>query len=173
LRAAQVLGLAPAAFERGIAEAEWPARMQRLAHGKLAALVPAGAELWVDGAHNTAGGRAIANALADLEERVSRPVILVVGMLSTKDCEGFLRNFAGLAQRIVAVPIPQQEKSMPPGGIAQAARAAGIPAQESDDLTSALAAIRGYGMAPAPRILITGSLYLAGHVLAVNGTAPT
>jgi dihydrofolate synthase/folylpolyglutamate synthase len=177
LRAAQVIGqvfgLAPAAFERGIAEAEWPARMQRLAHGRLATLVAEGAELWVDGGHNTAGGRVIASVLADLEERVSRPLILVVGMLSTKDCDGFLRNFAGLAQRIVAVPIPHQDKSMPPEAIAEAARAVGIPAQASDELTSALAAIRGYGMAPAPRILITGSLYLAGHVLAANGTAPT
>jgi dihydrofolate synthase/folylpolyglutamate synthase len=173
LRAAQMFGLAPAAFERGIAEAEWPARMQRLAQGRLATLVPEGAELWVDGGHNTAGGRAIANVLADLEERVSRPLILVVGMLSTKDCEGFLRNFAGLAQRIVAVPIPHQDKGMPPDAIAEAARAVGIPAQASDDLTSALAEIRGYGMAPAPRILITGSLYLAGHVLAANGTTPT
>ena len=173
LRAAEIFALAPAAFERGIAEAEWPARMQRLAHGRLATLVPEGAELWVDGGHNTAGGRAIANVLADLEERVSRPLILVVGMLSTKDCDGFLRNFAGLAQRIVAVPIPDQDKSMPPEGIVETARAVGIPAQASDDLTSALAAIRGYGMAPAPRILITGSLYLAGHVLAANGTTPT
>jgi len=173
LRAAEIFALAPAAFERGIAEAEWPARMQRLAQGKLAKLVPEGAELWVDGGHNTAGGRAIANVLADLEERVSRPLILVVGMLSTKDCEGFLRNFAGLAQRIVAVPIPEQDKSTPPEAIAEAARAVGIPAQGAEDLTSALAAIRGYGMAPPPRILITGSLYLAGHVLAANGTTPT
>src|SRR5262252_5871701 len=97
LRAVGNLKLPAAAFETGIAKAEWPARMQRLAHGRLAALCPPGSELWLDGSHNADGGRAIANALADLEERVSRPLVLVVGMLSTKDGESFLRNFAGLA----------------------------------------------------------------------------
>jgi len=173
LRSVDAFALAPAAFERGIAAAEWPARMQRLAQGALAKLVPAGAELWLDGGHNIDGGRAVADALADLEERVPRPLILVIGMLSTKDCGGFLSNFAGLAQRIVAVPIPAQEKSMPADAIAEAARTVGIPAQTSTDIKSALAIIYSYALAPPPRILITGSLYLAGAVLAANGTPPT
>ena len=173
LRSVDAFALAPAAFERGIAAAEWPARMQRLAQGALAKLVPAGAELWLDGGHNIDGGRAVADALADLEERVPRPLILVIGMLSTKDCGGFLSNFAGLAQRIVAVPVPEQEKSMPAEGIAQAARTVGIPAQSSTDIKSALAIICSYALAPPPRILITGSLYLAGAVLTANGTPPT
>ena len=173
LRSVDAFALAPAAFERGIAAAEWPARMQRLAQGALAKLVPAGAELWLDGGHNIDGGRAVADALADLEERVPRPLILVIGMLSTKDCGGFLSNFAGLAQRIVAVPIPEQEKSMPADGIADAARTVGIPAQSSTDIKSALAIICSYALAPPPRILITGSLYLAGAVLTANGTPPT
>jgi dihydrofolate synthase/folylpolyglutamate synthase len=172
LRAVPSLTLAPAAFESGIAKADWPARMQRLSQGRLAAFTPQGGELWLDGGHNADGGRAIANALADLEERVSRPLVLVVGMLSTKDCESFLRNFAGLALRIVAVPIPRQEKSFPADTIAAAARAVGIPAQSSSDFEAALAAIGGFELDPAPRILITGSLYLAGAVLAANGTAP-
>jgi len=173
LRSVDAFALAPAAFERGIAAAEWPARMQRLAQGALAKLVPAGAELWLDGGHNIDGGRAVADALADLEERVPRPLILVIGMLSTKDCGGFLSNFAGLAQRIVAVSIPEQEKSMPADGIAEAARTVGIPAQSSTDIKSALAIICSYALAPPPRILITGSLYLAGAVLTANGTPPT
>jgi dihydrofolate synthase / folylpolyglutamate synthase len=172
LRAVGELKLAAAAFETGIAKAEWPARMQRLAHGRLAALCPAGSELWLDGSHNADGGRAIANALADLEERVSRPLVLVVGMLSTKDGESFLRNFAGLARRIVAVAIPGQEKSFSAEAIADAAHAVGIPAQSADDVEAALAAIGRFGLAPPPRILITGSLYLAGAVLAANGTPP-
>src|SRR5262249_34293331 len=77
LRAIDDLKLVPQAFEVGIAKADWPARMQRLAQGSLAALIPAGGELWLDGGHNADGGRAIANALADLEERVSRPLVLV------------------------------------------------------------------------------------------------
>ena len=172
LRAVGALKLPATAFEAGITKADWPARMQRLAHGRLAALCPPGGELWLDGGHNADGGRAIDNALADLEERVSRPLVLVVGMLSTKDCESFLRNFAGLARRVVAVPIPGQEKSFPPDAVADAACAVGIPAHSADDVEAALAAIGRFGLEPPPRILIAGSLYLAGAVLAANGTPP-
>ena len=90
------LKLPSAAFEAGMIRVDWPARMQRLSHGRLVALLPPESELWLDGGHNADGGRAIAEALADLEERVSRPLVLIVGMLSTKDSEGFLRNFSGL-----------------------------------------------------------------------------
>src|SRR5262245_5572056 len=146
--------------------------MQRLAQGRLAALCPPGSELWLDGSHNADGGRAVANALADLEERVSRPLVLVVGMLATKDCQSFLRNFAGLARRIVAVPIPGQEKSFPAATIADAARVVGIPAQTADNVETALAAIGRFGLHPPPRILVAGSLYLAGAVLSANRTPP-
>jgi dihydrofolate synthase / folylpolyglutamate synthase len=172
LRALGELELPAAAFETGIAKADWPARMQRLTQGRLAAVAPPGSELWLDGGHNADGGRAIANALADLEERVSRPLVLVVGMLSTKDCESFLKNFAGLARRIVAVPIPHQEKSFPAAVIADVARAVGIPAQSSEDLGAAFAVIGRFELEAPPRILITGSLYLAGAVLNANGTPP-
>jgi dihydrofolate synthase/folylpolyglutamate synthase len=172
LRSVRELAPAPAAFETGIAKAEWPARMQRLAQGALAALIPSGGELWLDGGHNADGGRAIANALADLEERVSRPLVLVVGMLATKDCESFLRNFTGLARRIVAVPIPHQDKSLSADAIADIARNVGIPAQSGADLASALAAIGRFDLDPPPRVLITGSLYLAGAVLGANGMSP-
>ncbi|HYZ45829.1 MAG TPA: folylpolyglutamate synthase/dihydrofolate synthase family protein [Xanthobacteraceae bacterium] len=172
LRAVEGLRIPPGAFEVGIAKADWPARMQRLAPGRLTALCPPGSELWLDGGHNTEGGRAVANALADLEERVSRPLVLVIGMLSTKDCENFLKNFAGLARRVVAVPVPGQEKSFPAAVIAEAARAVGIPAQSADDVETALEAIGRFGLEPAPRILIAGSLYLAGAVLSANGTPP-
>jgi dihydrofolate synthase / folylpolyglutamate synthase len=172
LRAIGDLKVPAVAFETGVAKADWPARMQRLTQGRLAALSPTGSELWLDGGHNADGGRAIANALADLEERVSRPLVLVVGMLATKDCESFLRNFTGLARRIVAVPIPHQEKSLPADTIADVARAVGIPAQTGDDLESVLAAIRRFQLEAPPRILITGSLYLAGEVLRQSGVLP-
>ncbi|MGH6664032.1 MAG: bifunctional folylpolyglutamate synthase/dihydrofolate synthase, partial [Pseudolabrys sp.] len=97
LRAIKALKIAPAAYEAGMSKADWPARLQRLAQGKLVELAPAGSELWLDGGHNPDGGRAIAAALADLEERVSRPLVLIVGMMSNKDCTGFLSNFTGLA----------------------------------------------------------------------------
>jgi dihydrofolate synthase / folylpolyglutamate synthase len=172
LRTIKDLKLPTYAFENGIAKTEWPARMQRLAQGRLASATPAGSELWLDGGHNVDGGRAIANALADLEERVSRPLVLVVGLLSTKDCAGFLKNFTGLARRIVAVPIPEQEKSLPAHEVAEIARSVGIPAQEADDVASALGQIGLFDLATPPRILIAGSLYLAGAVLAQNGTPP-
>ena len=117
------------------------------------------------------GGRAIAAALGDLEERVSRPLVLIVGMLSTKDREGFLRNFTGLVRRVFGVPI-HQDKGGPVDEIAAAAYAAGIPAEPCDSIEQALTAIGQLGFDPPPRILITGSLYLAGEVLAANGTEP-
>ena len=160
------------AYEAGLTRAEWPARMQLLSQGALAALVPAGSELWLDGGHNPDGARAITAALGDLEERVARPLVLVVGMLATKDGEGFLRHFAGLARRLIAVPIPNQEKSLPPATLAEVARAVDIPAETRDDIRGALAAIARLELHPPPRILITGSLYLAGEVLALNGTPP-
>ena len=133
---------------------------------------PAGSEVWLDGAHNPDGGRIVAGALADLEERVSRPVVLVVGMLASKDREGFLRNFTGLARRLIAVPI-RQDKSVPAEEVAQTARAIGIPADACADVPAALSRIGDLDLDPPPRILITGSLYLAGEVLAANGTPPT
>jgi dihydrofolate synthase / folylpolyglutamate synthase len=172
LRAAEGLRLPRSAFENGIAKADWPARMQRLSHGALLPLLPARSELWLDGGHNADGGRAIANALADLEERVSRPLVLVVGMLATKDCSAFLKNFAGLARCIIAVPIPRQEKSLSAEAVSAAARAVAIPAQEATNIEAALTAVGRLGLDPPPRVLITGSLYLAGEVLAINGTPP-
>ncbi len=173
---AALRGISPrlpvAALETGVTRADWPARMQRIAQGRLLGLVPDGSELWLDGAHNLDGGRAIAAALADLEERVPRPLVLVVGMLATKDHEGFLGNFAGLARSVVAVPI-QQDKALPVQVIADAARRVGIPAGSSDGIESALAAIGRLNLKSAPRILVTGSLYLAGEILAANGTPPT
>ena len=171
LRAVTDLRLPVAALEGGLVKADWPARMQRLAQGRLMALGPDGAELWLDGGHNLEGGRAVATALADLEERVSRPLVLVVGMLASKDCAGFLGNFAGLARNVVAVPI-QQDSALPPKTIAAAAQQAGIPALVADSVEAALAAIGRLNLEAAPRIVATGSLYLAGEILAANGTPP-
>jgi dihydrofolate synthase/folylpolyglutamate synthase len=170
LRAAG-FGLPTEAYEQGVQKAEWPARMQRLATGLLVRETPAGSEIWLDGGHNPEGGRIAAAALGDLEERVSRPVVLIVGMLATKDLDGFLRNFSGLARRLIAVPIAS-EKSLPPDTIAQAARAVGIPADAVGGISAAFDAVAALDLRPPPRILVTGSLYLAGEVLAANGTAP-
>ena len=171
-RAIRPFKIAPAAYEAGMVKADWPARLQRLAAGRLVQLIPAGSELWLDGGHNPDGGRAIAAALADLEERVSRPVVLIVGMLASKDCAGFLSNFTGLARRMIAVPVPGAENGLSAEAVADAARAIGLPATSRDNLDEALDAARKLDLDPPPRILITGSLYLAGEVLRENGTLP-
>jgi len=165
------LDLPARAFEQGIVQADWPARMQRLTAGNLLPLAPAGSELWLDGSHNADGGRSAAAALADLEERVPRPLIMIVGMLSTKDSAAFLSNFSGLARQLVAVPI-RQDKSLSAEAVAQTARSAGIPADVADSVEAALAKIGLLNLPDPPRILIAGSLYLAGEVLAANGTPP-
>jgi len=168
----RAFGVPTAAFEAGLVTAEWPARLQRISQGRLIGLIPEGGELWVDGAHNPDGGRAIAAALADFEERVARPLVLVVGMLATKDCGGFLGNFAGLARRVVAVPI-HQENTLTPEEIAATARRVGIPGDASVGIEAALAGLARLDLEAAPRILVTGSLYVAGEFLAANGTPPT
>jgi dihydrofolate synthase/folylpolyglutamate synthase len=172
LRSIAHLRIAPAAYEAGIAKADWPARLQRLTQGALIAQAPPGSELWLDGGHNADGGRAVAATMADLEERVSRPLLLIAGMLTSKDCEGFLRNFAGLARRLIAVPVPGSENSVTPEALADCARAIGLSATSRDNLSEAFDAARKLDLDPPPRILITGSLYLAGEVLRENGTLP-
>jgi dihydrofolate synthase/folylpolyglutamate synthase len=173
LRTLKPFKIAPAAYEAGMVKADWPARLHRLGQGPLVAKAPEGSELWLDGGHNPEGGRALAAALADLEERVSRPLVLIVGMMATKDCEGFLSSFIGLARRMIAVPVPNVEKSLPAEAVADAARAIGLPATSRDNVSEALEAARKLDLNPPARILITGSLYLAGEVLRQNGTLPT
>jgi dihydrofolate synthase/folylpolyglutamate synthase len=172
LRAIDRFKIPHAAFEAGMTGAEWPARMNRLPLGPLTAHAPAGSEVWLDGGHNPDGGRAIAAALADLEERVSRPLVMIAGMLASKDCEGFLRNFAGLARKLIAVPVPRSEKSVPADALAETARGIGLSATSRENVAEALEAVRKLDLDPPPRVLITGSLYLAGDVLRENGTLP-
>jgi dihydrofolate synthase/folylpolyglutamate synthase len=172
LRAQSVLPIEAAAFEAGIVNAEWPARMQRLASGALVGQAPPGCEVWLDGGHNAEGGRVAAAALGDLEERVSRPLVVIVGMMANKDAGAFLANFAGLTRHIIAVQIPDQDSAMPPDRLADAARALGMRVETAVNVETALRSLARLAYEVPPRILITGSLYLAGHVLAANGTPP-
>jgi dihydrofolate synthase/folylpolyglutamate synthase len=172
LRAQAAFKINPAAFERGIVSAEWPARMQRLTSGKLVDQGPKACEIWLDGGHNAEGGRVAAAALGDLEERVSRPLVVIAGMMANKDAESFLANFAGLTRHIMAVQIPGRNNAMPPDRLADAARALGMRVETSPGIEAALQSLARLAYEVPPRILITGSLYLAGHVLAANGTSP-
>jgi dihydrofolate synthase/folylpolyglutamate synthase len=172
LRAQNTFRIEPAAFEAGIVTAEWPARMQRLAAGRLAEQGPQGCEIWLDGGHNAEGGRVAAAALGDLEERVSRPLVVIVGMMASKDASSFLANFAGLTRHIIAVQIPDRDNAMPPDRLADAARVLGMRVEISGSVETALHSLARLAYEVPPRILITGSLYLAGHVLSANGTPP-
>ncbi len=172
LRATDVFKIDTAAIEAGIARADWPARMQRLGAGSLIASSPPGSEVWLDGGHNADGGRVVAAALGDLEERVPRPLVLIVGMMGNKDAEGFLAHFAGLTRHLVAVTIPGEDNAMPADALADAARRHGLRVETAESVEAALRALAALAYETPPRILITGSLYLAGHVLAVNGTLP-
>ena len=173
LRATNAFHVDATAIEQGLARAEWPARMQRLGSGALVALGPAGAEVWLDGGHNVDCGRVVAAALGDLEERVSRPLVVIAGMMGNKDARGFLGNFAGLTRHVFAVPIPDQPNAMPVDVLADAARHVGMRVEIAASVEAALAAIARLAYEVPPRILISGSLYLAGHVLKLNGTLPT
>ncbi len=172
LRAIDAFRISNAAFEAGIVNAEWPARMQRLSSGALIEQGPQASEIWLDGGHNAEGGRVAAAALGDLEERVSRPLVLIVGMMANKDAGAFLANFAGLTRHIIAVPIPDRDNAMPPERLADAARALGMRVEIAGSVEAALQGIARLAYEVPPRILITGSLYLAGPVLALNGTLP-
>jgi dihydrofolate synthase/folylpolyglutamate synthase len=140
--------------------------MQRLGAGSLHALFPADCELWLDGGHNPSGGRALAQSFGDLNERFSRPLVLIWGMLNTKEIEGFIAPFAGIAHHVVTVTIPGEVNAVPAERLARAAQARGLAAEPADSLENALR--QSGNIHPAPRILICGSLYLAGRVLAAH-----
>ncbi len=154
------------AIAKGIKTANWPARLQPLSNGSLAKIAnTAGAELWLDGGHNPHAGRALASAMAELDANEPRPLILIMGMLANKDAPGFLDAFEGLAQKIIVVPI-EGHASISPESLIDIAKGRGIKAEENDTVETALANILKTKPKQRPRILICGSLYLAGTVLA-------
>jgi len=173
LRAIDGLKIPIEAYEAGVAKAEWPARMQRLSSGALVGLAPAQSEVWLDGGHNADCGRVVAAALGDLEERVSRQLVIIVGMMANKDAGAFLANFAGMTRHIIAVPIPDSENAYTPAALADAGRHLGMRIETAPGVADALRVIAGLAYETPPRILITGSLYLAGDVLRENGTFPS
>jgi dihydrofolate synthase/folylpolyglutamate synthase len=157
------LGYDAAACEAAVTLAEWPARMQRLRHGPLIDLAPQ-VELWLDGGHNPAGGEAIAATLARMPKR---PTHLICGMLNTKDVTGYMRPLAPQVTRLHAVSIPGEKNTLPAEATRDAALTAGIDATTAPSVAEALTTITATD--PHARVLICGSLYLAGHILRENG----
>ena len=157
------LGFGPDACEAAITKADWPARMQRLRHGPLVTLAPK-VELWLDGGHNPAGGIAIAATLAAMP---TRPTHLICGMLNTKDVLGYMTPLAPQTTTLTAVAIPGEKNTLPAEVTRAAALAAGISATTASSVAEALQTIAAHD--PEARVLICGSLYLAGRVLRENG----
>ncbi len=156
------LGKDEAACEAAVTRAYWPARMEKLTRGALVDLA-APAELWLDGGHNPAAGVALA---ATLRAQSPRPTHLICGMLNTKDIAGYLRPLAGIAQSLTAVSIPGEANTIPAEDTARFAADVGLPATTAASVQDAITAIRADH--PQARILICGSLYLAGHVIREN-----
>jgi dihydrofolate synthase/folylpolyglutamate synthase len=173
LRNAAGLKVSDQAIEDGLMTVDWPGRLQRLTQGPLLSAAPKGAEVWLDGAHNPHAARALAHAIADIEERTPRPLYLVCGMLQTKDPREFFAAFRGLAKHVTTVAIPDEAGSFGAGQLYDAARAEGLdahPAQSVEDAVLQIEARAALADAKLPpRILICGSLHLAGAVLRENG----
>jgi dihydrofolate synthase/folylpolyglutamate synthase len=163
IAALRALGRDEAACEAAVTRAFWPARMQRLRHGPLVEIAPK-VELWLDGGHNPAGGEAVAATLARMPKRETH---LICGMLNTKDVTGYMVPLAPQVTQLHAVSIPGEKNTLPAEVTRDAARAAGIPAETAGSVAEALAGIAA--KSPEARVLICGSLYLAGSVLRENG----
>lgn len=162
------------AIERGMSVVDWPGRMQRLQEGSLIGIAPPGAEIWVDGGHNPGAGQVIAETMANMEERDSRPLFLIVGMINTKDPAGYFEAFHGLAEQVFTVPVHGSDAGIDPVILAGDAADAGFEAVTVASVSDALAIIADLveGDVIVPRILICGSLYLVGDVLSENNTPP-
>ena len=158
------LGPSLEACRHGLTQARWPARLQQLTHGPLVAQLPANWSLWLDGGHNAAAAEALAAWLG----RDRKPLRLIYGMLNTKAAADFLRPLAPLTERLEAIAIPGEPNSLSPEAAAEHARACGIAATARPSLDAAMAAALA-DSGPEGRVLICGSLYLAGKVLAENG----
>ena len=164
LAALRQLGFDDAACEAALRDAEWPARMQQLRHGPLLDMLPEGAELWLDGGHNAAAGQALAAVLAEIREKSPRKVQIICGMLDTKAAEDFLSPLAAEADSLTAVAIPDAAATIPADALAVRAASAGHNASAAASVEAAVE-----GLEAPERVLICGSLYLAGHVLKTHG----
>jgi dihydrofolate synthase/folylpolyglutamate synthase len=156
---------APAEIARGLSDADWPARLQHLRKGPLVEILPVDWELWLDGGHNAAAGEAIADhARSNWSDR---PLFLIGGMLNSKNCADFLRPLAPVCETFSAIAIPGEENTVSASDLAAIARSVGMMASDNRAITDALKGLPLKRHRSA-RVLICGSLYLAGSVLGEN-----
>ena len=151
----------------GLVTASWPGRWQHLAHGPVVRMLPHGWDVWLDGGHNEAAGRAIAATLDDAID--PRPLHLVVGMLNTKDATGFLAPLLERAASCTMVPVPDDPLSYRPDELAAAAARLGHAAGTAESVADAVHQVIARAAGHPARLLICGSLHLAGAVLAEHG----
>ncbi len=163
LAALRALDLGEDAVTAAVTQAQWPARMQRLQNGPLIDAAPK-AELWLDGGHNAAAGQALARHLATLPKR---PTHLICGMLNTKDITGYLAPLAAHTDSLIAVSIPGEANTLPAEETAHQSQLVGLTATTADSVLDAVQTIVAND--PQARVLICGSLYLAGAILRDNG----
>ena len=157
------------AVRKGLGSVEWPARLQKLSRGPLVEALPPGCEIWLDGGHNEDCGLALARMASDwAKEPAPLPLYLVFGMLTTKDASGFLRPLARHAMAARAVPFPAGHSAYTPEEACAKAADVGLDCVPANGIGAALEDLLATQPAPM-RILICGSLYLAGEVLARNG----
>ncbi len=171
LRHQRPIAVPDPALKAAMGWADWPARLQRLAGGPLTDHLPAGSELWLDGAHNPAAARAVADFFRN-HLPGDRPFHLIFGLLANKDASGVLKCFSGRSLALHAIPVPGHEHHSPDSLVAEARRLK-LPAVKAHDVEDALAWIaRHADRARPPIVLVLGSLYLAGDVLRANGQRP-
>ena len=168
--------LSPETIAAGFRTASWPGRLQRLKEGPIVAslgrtgvLDAEAPDVWVDGGHNPAAASVLAQTMADLDERVPRPLYVIAGMLSNKDPVGFFEPFEGLTRRVYGVPMIEGHRGFEPTDMALAASKLGISAGTASNVLDAISQVMSdVEEGETPRILITGSLYLVGDVLREN-----
>ena len=166
------LKVPPAAFRAAMGWTEWPARLQKLSAGPLAGRLPQGSDVWLDGGHNPSAARVVAAFIAEAVP-ADRPFHIVCGLLENKDAEGVIGALAGRSGTFHAVPVPGHAHHAP-ARLMSLARGIGMTALGSKDIPAALGWIaRHADKERPPAVLIMGSLYLAGDVLAANGQAPS
>ncbi|AKR58304.1 folylpolyglutamate synthase [Devosia sp. H5989] len=162
------LPVSDADIARGLQSVDWPARLAPV-KGKLSALLSPGQELWLDGGHNEAGGGVLADSLRAMDARNPRPLVLIMGTFANKDAAGYLRHFGDTPVAVFTVPIPGDRAAWKASTLADLARSLGLKASPKRGVKAALEAAAEVKNA---RVVICGSLHLAGHVLALNGTPP-
>jgi dihydrofolate synthase/folylpolyglutamate synthase len=158
-------------FEAAMKTVSWPGRFERLPKGRLNSDLP-DLDIWIDGGHNPHAGRALAGELARLQRRDPMPLILIAGMLTTKEPNGFFQAFGEMPERVITLPVNDSDAGFEPQELARIVRSCGMAADARADIETALSDVAAMYPGRSCRILICGSLYLVGEILKKNVTPP-